>query len=89
MRFALTLFAFQVAPVLAVSPTVPLGYSTYQGVPYANGITEWLGIRYAAPPTGDLRFAAPADPYHLDGVTVANTVCNFIHHPNAMDLRNY
>lgn len=71
----LALLALNLATVLAVNPTVPLGYSTYQGTPYANGITEWLGLRYAAPPTGDLRFAAPRDPYTVDGVTLANQVC--------------
>lgn len=69
------LLALQLIPVLAVNPTVALGYSTYEGTPYANGITEWLGLRYAAPPTGALRFAAPQDPYTVDGVTVANQVC--------------
>lgn len=73
--FVLALLAVSIAPVLAVPPTVPLAYSTYQGTPYANGITEWLGIRYAAPPTGDLRFQAPRDPYKVAGVTVADTVC--------------
>ncbi|KAK0647760.1 putative secreted lipase [Lasiodiplodia hormozganensis] len=68
----LALLALNLATVLAVNPTVPLDYSTYQGTPYANGITEWLGLRYAAPPTGDLRFAAPRDPYTVSGVTLAN-----------------
>ncbi|KAL1629157.1 hypothetical protein SLS56_005600 [Neofusicoccum ribis] len=71
--FVLALLAVSIAPVLAVPPTVALAYSTYQGTPYANGITEWLGIRYAAPPTGDLRFQAPRDPYKVAGVTVADT----------------
>lgn len=70
--FVSVLFALQLAPVLAVSPTVSLGYSSYQGTPYANGVSEWLGMRYAAPPTGALRFAAPQDPNAAAGVTVAN-----------------
>jgi carboxylesterase type B len=44
------------------SPIVDLGYTKYQGVPLANGITQWLGMRYAAPPVGNLRFRAPQDP---------------------------
>lgn len=48
--------------VSAVDPRVNLGYSTYTGVPLSNGVTQWLGLRYAAPPLGDLRFAAPQDP---------------------------
>ncbi|USW58452.1 Putative carboxylesterase, type B, carboxylesterase type B, carboxylesterase type B, active [Septoria linicola] len=48
--------------VSAVSPTVGLDYATYEGTQLNNGITQWLGLRYAAPPVGDLRFAAPQDP---------------------------
>lgn len=73
--FVSVLLALQLAPVLAVPPTVSLGYSSYQGTPYANGVSEWLGMRYAAPPTGALRFAAPQDPNAAAGVTVANKVC--------------
>ncbi|RMZ88013.1 hypothetical protein DV736_g4759, partial [Chaetothyriales sp. CBS 134916] len=48
--------------VLAVSRIVSLDYATYRGRSFDNGITSWLGIRYAAAPIGDLRFAAPQDP---------------------------
>jgi len=56
--------------------TVDLGYATYQGVPFADTIsstnnTQFLGIRYAAPPTGQLRFAAPQEPATTTGVQVA------------------
>jgi cholinesterase len=37
-------------------------------------IVRWLGIRYAAPPIGDLRFAPPKDPSCADGVQLANEV---------------
>ncbi|KAI6244773.1 Cholinesterase [Erysiphe necator] len=43
--------------------TVDLGYSKYTGIGNDDiGVIKWLGIRYAAPPTGILRFRAPADP---------------------------
>lgn len=44
------------------SPTVNLGYTTYKGTRLKAGVDEYLGIRYAQPPLGDLRFRAPRDP---------------------------
>ena len=40
----------------AANPTqvVDLGYAKYQGVPSAFGNTNFLGVRYAAPPTGEI-----------------------------------
>lgn len=47
----------------AVDVTVSLNYSTYIGTAQVGtGVTQWLGIRYAAPPLGDLRFMPPQDP---------------------------
>ncbi|RMD40122.1 hypothetical protein DV735_g4998, partial [Chaetothyriales sp. CBS 134920] len=48
--------------VAAVSTIVKLDYATYRGRHRGNGVTSWLGIRYAAPPVGSLRFAPPHDP---------------------------
>ncbi|KAK5110708.1 hypothetical protein LTR62_005585 [Meristemomyces frigidus] len=56
----------------AVQPVVNLNYSSYEGVPLSNGITQWLGIRYAAPPLGDLRFSAPQPPVNANGTVAAN-----------------
>ncbi|KAJ6534884.1 Alpha/Beta hydrolase protein [Mycena capillaripes] len=54
------------------SPIVNLGYAQYQGaVNIANNITHFLGIRYAAPPLGDLRFRAPQPPVNMAGVQLA------------------
>jgi hypothetical protein len=58
----------------AVKPTVKLDYTSYEGKPLPNGISQWLGIRYAAPPLGDLRFAAPVDPPHNTTIQKANEV---------------
>ncbi|ELR02396.1 hypothetical protein VC83_02545 [Pseudogymnoascus destructans] len=41
---------------------VDLGYTQYKGFRTPNGIDKWFGMRYAAPPLGDLRFRAPQDP---------------------------
>jgi hypothetical protein len=55
-------------------PIVDLGYARYQGKALPNGISQWLGIRYAAPPLENLRFEAPQDPLSVDGVQDASTV---------------
>ena len=44
------------------SDIVDLGYSKYQGVPLDAGVTQFLGMRYAAPPLGDRRWRAPQEP---------------------------
>lgn len=62
--------ATQSTPVL---PIVDLGYARYQGSS-SNGVDQWLGIRYAAAPTGELRFAAPAPPPRLNGIQSATQV---------------
>jgi len=46
-------------PQQLLGPVVDLGYTKYQGDTYPGGISQWLGVRYAQPPVGDLRFAAP------------------------------
>lgn len=53
---------------------VDLGYTKYQGHELSNGIVQWLGMRYAAPPVGQLRFAAPQDPLPTQGVQEASKV---------------
>ena len=63
--------------VLAVDPLVDLGYVKYQGSALPNGVSQWLGLRFAAPPVGDLRFSAPADPPSNDTVQIADTVSPF------------
>ncbi|KFY70659.1 hypothetical protein V498_10282, partial [Pseudogymnoascus sp. VKM F-4517 (FW-2822)] len=44
------------------TPQVDLGYAQYQGSRLAIGVDQYLGMRFAAPPLGDLRFRAPQDP---------------------------
>ncbi|GAB7335369.1 hypothetical protein MBLNU13_g07751t2 [Cladosporium sp. NU13] len=57
----------------ATDTTRHLGYASYNGVALSSGVTQWLGIRYAAPPLGDLRFAAPQDPLPVNGTVEADT----------------
>lgn len=55
-------------------PIVDLGYSQYKGTQLPNGVSQWLGIRYAAPPLGDLRFRAPQDPIRTKDLQDASKV---------------
>ncbi|KAE9408456.1 alpha/beta-hydrolase [Gymnopus androsaceus JB14] len=60
-------------------PIIDLGYAQYQGVyDSVNNITNYLGMRYAAPPIGDLRWRAPQPPASNKsaGVQQANTQPN-------------
>jgi len=56
-------------------PIVDLGYATYQGsTDISNNITSFFSIRYAAPPTGPLRFQAPRAPANMTGVQDATSL---------------
>jgi len=77
----LALLAVSLVPHLAIvaatnnSLTVDTECNKYTGLlNEEDGIVRWLGIRYAAPPVGDLRFAPPKDPSCADGVQLANEV---------------
>ncbi|KAF4466813.1 cholinesterase precursor [Fusarium albosuccineum] len=58
--------------VAAVDPVVDLGYSKYKGKDLGNGVTQWLGVRYAAAPLKDLRFRPPQDPVRTTTVQDAS-----------------
>jgi carboxylesterase type B len=63
---------------LAQSPIVDLGYAKYRGSTNGQGVKEFLGIRFAAPPVGDLRWRAPADPEPVTGIqdaTAYKAIC--------------
>lgn len=69
---------FLISIVAAKSAVVDLGYTKYEGRSLASGVSQWLGMRYAAPPVGELRFAAPQDPFSENGVQQANQVWFFL-----------
>ncbi|KAI1339680.1 alpha/beta-hydrolase [Xylariaceae sp. FL0016] len=58
---------------LAVQTTVDLACHKYVGVQRTGGITQWLGMQYAAAPVGDLRFEPPQDPPCNSAAQVADT----------------
>ncbi|KAF8193189.1 Alpha/Beta hydrolase protein [Mycena galopus ATCC 62051] len=72
---AATTLLFATSPVRAqATPIVDLGYAQYQGaVNTDNNIAHFFGIRFAAPPIGDLRFRAPQPPANITGVQLATT----------------
>ncbi|KXH49403.1 carboxylesterase [Colletotrichum nymphaeae SA-01] len=61
-----------IGQVQAVDPLVDLGYTKLQGVAEQGGATRWLGVRFAAPPLGQLRFAAPVDPPNTTDIVDAS-----------------
>lgn len=75
MPSLLTLFLLALTAVESVSSqsVVNLGYATYRGSfsPSTN-TTEFLSIRYAAPPLGKLRFLAPQPPLNEQAKGIQN-----------------
>lgn len=55
MAFFMILMFF---PLIAPSPLITLSSGTFRGLS-VNGTDRWLGIPYAQPPLGPLRFEAP------------------------------
>jgi len=60
-----------------LGPVVDLGYSQYQGI-YGDQVNSWLGMRYAQPPLGDLRFKAPQEPKSTDILLSASEVSLYL-----------
>ena len=78
MHFPALLLCIMLLPtILALSPVVDIGYTSYRGIALNNGITQWLGMRYAAPPLGDLRFREPHDPLPKPYISDAHSFGRF------------
>lgn len=56
---------------------VDLGYSQYRGRELGNGITVFLGMRFAKAPIDDLRWRAPVAPESTEGIQSAEDVSIF------------
>ncbi|KAF9544591.1 alpha/beta-hydrolase [Agrocybe pediades] len=77
----------------ATTPVVDLGYAKYQGTIVKDSVTgstnsQFLGIRFAAPPTGALRFSAPALPSPTPSVQLADTQPPICFQTNPWGLSN-
>lgn len=49
-------------------PLVDLGYAKYHGIRLPSKVDQFLGVRYAKAPLGDLRFRGPQEPDVVDGI---------------------
>jgi hypothetical protein len=56
------------------SAKVELDHTTYVGTRLSNEVDEFIGIRYAEAPLGDLRFRAPQPPKQQPDVQRATSV---------------
>jgi carboxylesterase type B len=72
--------ATPILPKSDAPPIVDLGYSQYEGTTLSSKVNQYLGLRFAAPPVGNLRFRAPQDPVATTGIQEAKTVSTVISH---------
>jgi para-nitrobenzyl esterase len=56
---------------------VKTGSGIVKGTVYRESTLAWLGIPYARPPVGGLRWKAPQDPIPWDGVRDTSRFCSF------------
>lgn len=81
--FILLLGLFVVLPASAVDEPVQLTHGAVSGIETDNGGQAFLGIPYAAPPVGDLRWKAPQPPTPWVGTRPADN-----HPPACMQQGN-
>ena len=64
-------YAATVATKRGGGPVVSLNYAKFEGASTA-GVDSFLGIPYAQPPVGHLRFRRPNHPLPLPGITLVS-----------------
>ncbi|RPA83467.1 alpha/beta-hydrolase [Ascobolus immersus RN42] len=78
--FACPVASAALAPSSGIDPVVDLGYARYAGLTNTQtGYNTFFNVKYAAPPTGNLRWRKPQPPVNQPGITNAKvqdtTVC--------------
>ena len=72
MRFVNSLIAVAACATAAApscGPIINVGYAKYRGERLKeSGVDQFLGMRFAKAPLGDLRFRAPQDPVTETGI---------------------
>ncbi len=76
-------------PVAAPAPTASTQYGTLQGSVHASGMKQFLGIPYATPPVGELRWKAPTAPATWAGTRTATTYGSHCPQKDTSPLSSY
>ncbi len=71
-----------------IGTEVDLGYTRYAGMQVNSDVLAFLGMRYAAPPVGEMRWRAPVEPPSINSTQDATTVRHVIRRRNGDAVSN-